>query len=210
MPDVQPDSSATRRLLERLQEGDPEALDRLLRRHRRPLLRFVEYHLDPRLRARLDASDVVQDAFVEAVRRVDDFLQRRPMPFHLWLRKTTYERLLHSHRDHRTRARRTVEREADWPERSSLLLARQFLDPKPSPSQQMEAHEVAERVRRAVEELGDADREILLLRHVDELPYEEIACLLEIEPAAARKRYGRAMIRLQQHLCKQGLLGEES
>jgi RNA polymerase sigma-70 factor (ECF subfamily) len=92
------------------------------------------------------------------------------------------------------------------PDRSSLLLARPLLSGGPSPSQQVAALEFADRVARAVAKLAEADREVLLMRHAEELPYEEIACLLEIEPAAARKRYGRALLRLQNVLSEHGLL----
>src|SRR5437868_4557918 len=170
------------------------------------MLAFIECHLDPMLRARFSGSDVVQDAQLEVVRRMEDYLKRRPMPFHLWVRKTAYQRLLNLQRDHRRRARRSVEREEVMPEGSSLLLVRPFLDPGPSPSAQLAAHEKAERIGQAVAKLAAADREILLMRHVEDLPYEEIGCLLDIEPAAARKRYGRALIRLPRPLSAFGLL----
>jgi RNA polymerase sigma-70 factor (ECF subfamily) len=128
------------------------------------------------------------------------------MPFHVWARKTTYERLLNLRRDHRHRARRSVDREVALPDRSSLLVARPLLARGSSPSQRLAARELAERISRAVAELTAADREILLMRHAEELPYEEIACLLEVAPVAARKRYGRALIRLQKVLSDHGLL----
>jgi RNA polymerase sigma-70 factor (ECF subfamily) len=206
MPDVKPDSAATCALLERIGGGDRQALESLLRRHRQQLCSFVDFHLDPRVRSRLDPSDVVQETQLEVVRRMDDFLKRRPMPFHLWVRKAAYEHLLRVRRDHCERARRSVGREIAWPDRSSLLLAQPLLDARPSPSSLLQAKELAERVSRAVAELSETDREILLLRDADELPYEEIACLLEIEPAAARKRYGRALIRLQKILTAHGLV----
>jgi RNA polymerase sigma-70 factor (ECF subfamily) len=205
MPDVQPDSAETAGLLERVERGDPDALDGLLRRHRPDLRSFVETHLDPRLRARVDPSDVVQDAQLEAARRMPDYLERRPMPFRLWLRKNAYERLLNLRRDH-TRARRSVGREEALPDRSSLLLAGPLLGGASTPSRQAAARERAERVARAVGRLGEADREVLLMRHAEKLPYDEIACLLDIEAAAARKRYGRALIRLQRALREEGLL----
>jgi RNA polymerase sigma-70 factor (ECF subfamily) len=177
----------------------------LLVRYRPDLQSFVDFHLDPPLRALVDPSDVVQEAQLEVVRRIDDFLARRPMPFHLWLRKTAYQRLLNLRRDHR-RARRSVEREEPWPARSSLLVARPLVPGGPSPSQHAQARERAERVGRAVAALAEDDREVLLMRHAQELPYEEIACLLDIQPAAARKRYGRALIRLQKVLADHGLL----
>jgi RNA polymerase sigma-70 factor (ECF subfamily) len=167
MPDVRADSAQTQDLLEQVARGDRQALDRLLERHRPDLHAFVEARLDPKLRARLDPSDVVQETQLEAVRRMDDFLRRRPMPFHLWVRKTAYERLLNLRRDHRRRARRSVDREEAFPEQSSLLLARPLLAGGPSPSQQIAARELAERVARAVAQLGEIDREILLMRHAE-------------------------------------------
>jgi RNA polymerase sigma-70 factor (ECF subfamily) len=204
MGEMQPDSAQTLRLLVQVSHGNAGALDRLLARHRPAIHAFVEVRLDPQLRARLDPSDVVQEAQLEVLRRMDDYLRRRPMPFHLWVRRTAYERLLNVRRDHR-RACRSVSREVALPDRSSLLLARPLLG-GPSPSQQLEARERADRIALAVAGLSEADREVLLMRHVEELGYEEIACLLGIETATARKRYGRALIRLQQALSDAGLL----
>jgi RNA polymerase sigma-70 factor (ECF subfamily) len=207
MTELTPDSAETLVLLEQVRGGDAHALDALLARHRPALGGFVACHLDSRLRARIDPSDVVQDVQLEAVRRIGPFLERRPMPFRLWLRKKAYDRLLNLRRDHLTRARRSVAREAALPDRSSLLLARPLLDAAPSPSQQLEAQELAERVSRAVAGLSEADRAVLLMRQAEELTFEEIACLLEVEPATARKRFGRALIRLQKALADSGLLG---
>jgi RNA polymerase sigma-70 factor (ECF subfamily) len=206
MPEVQPDSTQTRALLDGIRRGAPSALENLLARHRSELRDFIECHFDPRLRARVDPSDVVQDTQLELVRRMNDFLANQPMPFRLWLRKKAIDRLLNLRRDHVTRARRSVAREQRFPDRSSLLLARPLLARGASPSQHLQARELAERVSRAVARLVLADREILLLRHGEDLPFEEISCLLDIEPAAARKRFGRALIRLQKVLGEEGLL----
>lgn len=206
MTDVTPDSARTLALLDQLEEGDSQALGQLLARYRPDLRTFVDYHLDPRLRSRIDPSDVVQDAQLEVVRRINDYLERRPMPFYLWVRKTAYQRLLNLHRDHRRRGRRALDREVAWPDRSSLLLAKPLVKSVPSPSQDAEAREFAERVSRAVNDLPEADRQVLLMRHAEDLSYNEIGCLLDIEPAAARKRYGRALIRLQKVLDAHGLL----
>lgn len=207
MADVQPDSAQTRALLDRVAQHEAGALDELLVHHRAGLREFVEFHLDPRLRARIDPSDVVQETQMELVRRMNDFLAQRPMPFRLWMRKKAYERLLNLRRDHLQRQRRSVRREVAMPDRSSLLLARPLLAQVPTPSQEAEAHELSERISRAVAQLSDADREILLLRHAEDLPFEEIACVLDLEAAAARKRFGRALIRLQTLLRDEGLLG---
>ena len=206
MSEVKPDSAGTCALLEAIGRGSPEALEDLLERYRPELRAFVEFHFDARLRARADPSDIVQETHLEIVRRMDDFLSNRPMPFRLWLRKKAMERLLNLRRDHLTRARRSVAREQPLPDRSSLLLARPLLARGPSPSQQLGARELAERVSRAVARLSEADREILLLRHAEDLPFEEIGCVLDIEPATARKRFGRALIRLQNVLRDEGLV----
>ena len=206
MPEVRPDSAETRALLGRARGGDAGALPALLGRHRAELRRFVEFHLDPRLAPRVDPSDVVQETQMEAARRMDDYLARPPMPFRLWLRKKAYERLLDLRRNHLTRERRSVRREVAWPDRSSLLLARPLLAREPSPSQHAAARELAGRLARAVERLGEADREILLMRHAEDLPFDEIACLLDLTPEAARKRFGRALIRLRGVLKEEGLL----
>ncbi len=205
MADMKEDSARTTRLLEKVAAGDSAALNQLMARYHPDLLAFINCRMDPKVRARIDGSDVVQEAQLEAVRRIDDFLRRRPMPFHLWIRKTAYQRLLNLHRDHRRR-RRSVHREEVLPPATSSLLARSLLAKGASPSARMIAREEAEQVGRAVAQLAETDREILLMRHVEQSSYEEIACLLDIEPAAARKRYGRAMIRLQKLLSDLGLL----
>src|SRR5919201_2466011 len=127
MDGVMPDSDETRQLLDDLRAGDGRAFGRLFARHRPYLRRLVALRLDTRLRARLDPSDVVQDAQLEAFRRLPDYLERRPMPFRLWLRKTAQERLAMLARRHLGAARRTVAREVPLPEGSSVSLARQFL-----------------------------------------------------------------------------------
>ena len=206
MLEVKPDSAQTCKLLEQVSQGNRQALDRLLARHQPDLEAFSRIHLDTGLRARLDPSDLVQEVQLEAVERIHDYLERRPMPFHLWIRKTAYQRLLHLRNRRCNAARRSVVREVPLPDRSSLLLAAPLLAGGPSPSQQAESRELAERISQAVAELAEADRELLLMRHAQQMPYEEIALLLDVEPAAARKRYGRALIRLQKVLVKHGLL----
>ena len=199
------DSGPTRDLLDQVAHGNRQALEQLLDQHRPALRDFVDCHLDPGIRGRVDPSDVVQETHLEVVRRIDDYLAQRPMPFHLWLRKKAYDRLLNLRRDHR-RHRRSVDREVRWPARSSLLLAKPFLMRSGCPSQQLETRELAERAAAVVARLPEADREILLLRQAEGMSFEEIACLLDIEPAAARKRFGRALIRLQKALADANLL----
>ena len=204
MHEPKPDSGETLRLLERIRDGSP-AFDELFQRHRRSLRRAVALRFDPVLRARADPSDVVQEAQLEAFRRLPDFLDREPMPFHLWLRKTAQERLIMMRRRHIGASRRTVGQELALPNHSSVMLAQHILASSGSPSKLVTKEELARRVRQAIGKLPDNDREILLMRTYEGLAYDEIACVLEIEPATARKRYGRALIRLQKLLTQDGL-----
>jgi RNA polymerase sigma-70 factor, ECF subfamily len=206
MDEPTPDSAETRGLLEEARKGDRLGFDRLLARHRPDLLQFVALRMDRKLRGRLDPSDVVQDAHLEVHRRLGDFLDRRPMPFHIWLRKTAYERLLMARRQHVEAAQRAVRRERPLPDRSSLLFAQRILARGSTPSQSLGRRELARRVHQIFAELPDIDREILVMRNLEERSYHEIACILDIEPAAARKRHGRALIRLHDLLAKDDLM----
>lgn len=209
MPEMKPDSSSTKRLLSEAASGNRGAFGELFASHQDSLHRFIEVRLDRRLRARLDPSDVVQDTQLQAFRKLDDYLRRRPMPFRLWLQKTAYERLDKARRRHLRAARRSVERETPLADRSSRILAQQILD-KAGPSQRMSRNEVVRLVGEAIAELGQIDREILMMRSFERLTYDEIACILEVEPAAARKRYGRALLRLRKTLSDRGLFEDET
>jgi RNA polymerase sigma-70 factor (ECF subfamily) len=205
MPPAVIDEAELRGLLQQLQAGDRGALDRLLHRHRSYLLRVVELRMDHKLRGRLDPSDVVQEAQLEAACRIQEYLQREPMPFHIWLRKMAYERLLRLRRQHVEADCRSVDNEIPLPDGSSAMLARKILSREPSPSQQAVEQELARRLRQAMAALTENDREILLLRNFEGLTNSEAAQILDLEPAAASKRYGRALLRLRQLLLESGL-----
>jgi RNA polymerase sigma-70 factor (ECF subfamily) len=179
----------------------------LLARHRPGLRRFIGLRMDLKLRGRVDPSDVVQETQLEMFRRLPDFLARHPMPFHVWLRKTAYQRILMARRQHVDATGRAVGREVPIPDRSSLLLAQRFLPRGSTPSQRLDRHERARRVHELLAQLPEADREILVMRNLEERSYREIACMLEVDPAAARKRHGRALIRLHALLVQDGLTG---
>lgn len=204
MDSAHSDSSETRRLLGSVRKGDPSAFGRLFERHRDGLLVFLTNHFDPRLRARLDPSDVVQEAHLEAMRRFSDYLSRRPMPFRVWLWKTGYERLLMQRRRHLKADRRGVQHEENLPNHSSRGLARRLAMHGSSPSERMQRAERVEKVRRALARLSESDREILLMRNYEDMPYEEIGVLLDIAAAAARQRHGRALLRLSGFLSDAG------
>jgi RNA polymerase sigma-70 factor (ECF subfamily) len=204
------DSAETERLLNRIRAGEREAVDRLLEAHRSYLHKFVDVRLDPKLRPRLDASDVIQDAEMEALRRLESYLDHPVMPFRLWLRQLAYDRVLMARRQHIKASRRAVHREARLPERSSLLLAQRLFAAGPSPSQQILRRELADRVRRGVGQLPEAEREILIMRKLEGLSNQEVAQVLQVDPATASRRFGRAVIRLHEILQRTGLGGSES
>jgi RNA polymerase sigma-70 factor (ECF subfamily) len=205
MDEVPPDSPEIQHLVQRARVGDREAFEELFAGYRGYLHQFVELRLDPKLRARVDPSDIVQEAHLEAVRRLDDYLEQPPMPFRLWLRQLTLDRLLKIHRHHATTARRAVGREIPLPEQSSMLLAQHLLGAGSTPSQQVNRRELATRVRQAIAQLADADREILILRHFEGLSNPEVGQLLGLDPGTVSKRHGRAMLRLHKILFESGL-----
>ena len=194
------DSAETRELLRQVEDGDDSAFQRLFARHRAWLLELVRLRRDDRLRRKVDPSDLVQETQLEAVRRLPDFLQRRPMPFHLWLRKTAHERVIMMHRQYLDTGRRDLRREMPLPERSSVLLAQRIVASDVPPSQKVARSELARKVRRAVAQLPEADREILLMHTFEGLSYAEAAYILGITEESAKKRHGRALIRLQKLL----------
>jgi RNA polymerase sigma-70 factor (ECF subfamily) len=194
------DSAETLRLLGEVRVGQPGALDQLLARHRPYLRQLVGLRFDPPLRARVDPSDVVQEAQIEAVRRLSHYLEQPALPFRLWLRQIAHDRLLMVRRQHLGAACRTVARDVSLPDRSSLALARQLLAPGSSPSEQLSRRELTQRVHQALAQLPDADREVLLMRNFEGLSNQEVAQVLRINPGAASQRYGRALLRLRQIL----------
>jgi RNA polymerase sigma-70 factor (ECF subfamily) len=205
MDGIVPDSVETQRLLQQVRAGERLAFEQLFARHRSFLCRLIEVRLDPRLRARVDPSDVVQETHLEAYRRLPDYLARTPMPFRLWLRKTANERLLLLQRKHLGAARRAAGREVPLPDASSLQLARQLLAGGSTPSQRLDRQEQAATVRRALGRLSAGDRELLLLRNLEMLSNQEAAQVLGIDPGAASQRYGRALLRLRKLLIAGGI-----
>jgi RNA polymerase sigma-70 factor (ECF subfamily) len=199
------DSAEVLALLSQAKAGEKQAFDRLFALCEGQLRRFVDLRLDPKLRPRVDASDIVQEAHLEAFRRLDDFLEKPTLPFKLWLRQITLDRLLMMRRRHVGAARRSLAREAALPDGSSCALARQLIAANSTPSQQAGREELARHVREAVARLAEADREIILMRTFESLSFEEIAHVLGVEAAAVRKRHGRALLRLHKILTDDGL-----
>lgn len=195
-------SSEAARELAELRAGGKAAVAQLFDRYRSRLSRMALLRLDARLIGKVDVDDVLQDAFVEASRRIGRFLDRPTVPFFVWLRQLTGQILIDLHRRYLGAQMRDVNREVrldHWGTAgsgSALLLA-QLSDSLTSPSQCAVRNEAVEQLRVALESLGAVDREILFLRHLEELGNNEVADILGIDKGAASKRYVRALGRLR-------------
>ncbi len=200
-----PELPDTAELLNQARTGDADAVERLLGKHREPLRRMIDHRLDPALAARIDASDIVQDVLLEAHRRLSDYLRHPTMPFLLWLRHIARDHLIDAHRRHRVAQRRSLDREQPivpgvLADHSSIELAGQLLDGEPTPASAAIRHELQRRLEIAISQLDDADREIVLMRHGEQLSNQEVASILGLTEAAASMRYLRAVRRLREAL----------
>jgi RNA polymerase sigma-70 factor (ECF subfamily) len=210
MSEAAHDSAETLQLLEQLRAEQPTAFKTLEDQYTGFLLRIVELRMDPRLRRRIDPIDVVQESLLEIFRRLNEYLERRPMPFRLWVRETALERLLKLHRQHLQTQRRAIGREVSLPDHTSLVLIQCLQSRELSPSGKLNQAEVIQRVRETLDQLPETDRELLLLRTFEGLSTSEIAYQLGISTDAVNKRYGRALIHLREHLRKAGFGGSKS
>lgn len=197
-----PQSDVTAELLQKAREGENAAVEDLLGRHREAVRRMIHLRLDPAIAQRLDASDVVQDVLLEASRRLSEYLKAPAMPFHLWLRHLAKDHLIDAHRRHHLAQKRGVNRErplapADWAQRSSLELAAQLLDQEQTPASAAIQHELEDRLRSALDRLDEDDRDVILMRHYEQLSNQEVAASLGLTEAAASMRYLRAVRKLR-------------
>jgi len=197
-------------LLERADQGDPAAWQELLLRHQQRLRQMVAVRMDQRLAARLDPSDIVQEIFMDALRKMTDYLQDRPLPFYPWLRQLAWERLAKLHERHVLTQKRAADREQRWdgalPDESAIALAGRLLAPGSSPSQVLLRQELRGRVQAALAQLAERDREVLVMRYLEQLSIREIAAVLAVSEGAVKSRHLRALQRLRTLL--QSYLGE--
>jgi RNA polymerase sigma-70 factor, ECF subfamily len=182
--------------------GDGAALASLWERHRPRLRQVIQLRLDRRLRRRVDPSDVLQEAYIDLAVRLPDYARERPMPIFLWIRLVTVQRLMQVHRLHLGTALRDAGREVSLqagplPQASSASLAAQLLGRFTSASQAAVRAEQRLWLEQALNTMDAIDREIIVLRHFEELRNGEVAQVLGLSKAAASKRYVRAMMRLQ-------------
>jgi RNA polymerase sigma-70 factor, ECF subfamily len=178
------------------------AVAELIDRYREKLLRMISVRMDYRIRSKVDGEDILQDVYVESARRIDDYIRRPSVPFFIWLRQITRQVLIDTHRRYLETDKRDVRREAtpyaaEWSCAGSVFLATQLADSLTSPSQCAVRGEVVTRMNTAMEQLNHRDREVLVLRHLEELSNNEVAEVLRIDRYAASKRYLRALARLR-------------
>ncbi len=209
---IWPADDQTTTLLKAARAGDSDAVNRLLEKHRGPVRRLIEMRLDRKVRQRVDVSDVVQDVMIDASTRLSKYLDDPVMAFHLWLRQIASDRIIDTYRRHRGSAKRSMDREqpmaiAGGTDQSTIQLVLALCDPGLTPAAAANNREIANQVEQAIEELGDQDREIILMRHYEHLSNQEIAQILELTSAAASMRYLRTVRRLRELLDQSGTDG---
>jgi RNA polymerase sigma-70 factor (ECF subfamily) len=208
MSDASSDNpSEVGRLLVRAAAGDPEAWRALFDHDRERLRRMVALRMDRRLQGRIDPSDVIQDAHIEAMNRLPEYLRESNLPFFLWLRLIVGQRLRKLHRRHLGTQARDAGREVGLyqgalPEASSAALAARLLGHITQPSQAAVRAERRIRIETALNAMDTLDREILALRHFEQLSNREVAGALGLSPSTASKRYVRALQKLKEILAE--------
>ena len=187
--------------LERAKSGDQQAIAELFDSHRERLKRFVSIRLDPRLAGRVDASDVLQETYVDVHKRIHEYSEG-DLPFFLWLRLKVQHRLVDLHRYHLGARKRTAAKEISLgrgmaPMASSASLASRLLGKMTTASNAAMRAETRIRVQDALNQMDEIDREVLVLRHFEDLTNAEVSRVLSINPSAASNRYVRALKRLK-------------
>lgn len=202
------DRSDTAVLIDQARQGDAAASAALLERHRSRLRRMIAVRMDPRLGRRIDPSDVVQDTLAVAHRRLPRYLREEPLPFYPWLRAIAWNRLVDLHRQHVRAGQRAVDRERgeDWTlgDRSARLLADRLCGVTSAPSARLMREELRQRVRAAMLELPEPLREVLVLRHLEEMSVAEVAAVARVSEGTVKSRHFRALARLREILEEEG------
>ncbi|SIO60724.1 RNA polymerase sigma-70 factor, ECF subfamily [Singulisphaera sp. GP187] len=188
-------------LLRQVGDGDPEAMGRLLEKYRPRLKQMVAVRLDRRVSSRLDPSDVVRDALADAGMNLGEYLREPPLPFYPWLRRFAMERVIQLHRHHLYTDKRSSLREqtadAFLPDETTLQLADMLASSQSTPSQQVIRGELCQQVRQLLDRLAPRDREVLVLRYLEDLSFPEIASAVGLNEGAVKMRHLRALERIR-------------
>jgi RNA polymerase sigma-70 factor (ECF subfamily) len=197
------DSHDTTAMLDRVAAGNSPALEQLLSLHRPYLKRVIEMRMEPALRTRVDASDVAQETQIMITNGIEQFIKHRPTSFRIWIRRKALDQLKDQRRRHIGAMKRSTLMERNISDVSSIEIARKLLSS--SPSKMLGQIELREQVYGLIEQLSEIYREVLVLRHAEELTNAEVADLLDIDPNTARQRYGRALQKLHRLFTDNGI-----
>lgn len=192
-------------LLADLKAHDQEAFAKLFSIHRLRLKRMLANRIDARLLVRADLSDILQEAYIDALERIEHFLKKPELSFYVWLRQITIQRLIEVHRAHLLAEKRSVKSEMRFPQprlnsTASHSWAKELVASQVSPSDAAIQDELVEKVEQSLNSMDPMDQEVLALRHFEELKNSEVASVLGLSPAAASNRYVRALKRLREAL----------
>lgn len=196
------ESKEIRELIQRVAAGDKTALDELFSRYRDRLKRMVRLRMSRRLQGRVDDSDVLQESYLEISRKLSEYLNNPSVPFFLWLRHMTGLKLAEIHRRHLGTQMRDADREVSLhrgalPEADSVSLAAHFLGQLTSPSEAAMKAEMRIKLQEVLNSMDPMDREVIALRHFEQLSGNEAAEVLGLSKTGASSRYVRAMTRLK-------------
>ena len=188
-------------LLARMRGGSQEALAEVFSHYRERLRRIVQFRIDYRIAPRVSDSDVLQETYIAAAKRLGHFSQQQEMPAFLWLRLLVGQQLIDLHRQHLQAEMRDARKEVSLQQNApsphtSMAIAAQLIVPLTAVSEVVARAERIEQLEAKLNQMDPIDREVIALRHFEELSNVETANVLGIEPAAASKRYLRAMSRL--------------
>ena len=201
-PNRHPELPAESTIDQALREKGDEALAKYFSVFQPRLKQIIRFRLDRRLLARVSESDVIQETYVRAAKRIDHFLEQPDLPFFVWLRLEVQQKLHELHRFHLGAAKRDARAEVSLASpnknhgQTSMCLARHLAAQITSPSLVVQREEQLEFLKRALDEMNETDREVIALRHFEELSNVETAQVLGLQPSAASKRYLRALKRI--------------
>ena len=196
------EESPTNEFVKRALAGEEAAMAELFEMYRDRLRRMVDLRMHPRIQGRCDPSDVIQEAFIDVAQQLPNYAKNPELPFYLWMRLITGQRLAKVHRQHLGTAKRDAKREVTIPaefapEASTFNLASFFAGSMTSPSKHLIRDELRGRIQAVLDEMEVHDREVLALRHFEELTIRESALVLGISETAASSRYRRAILRIK-------------
>lgn len=201
-PEFYASESEIQQLFRRARERDPSALNALFSRFREPLKRVIRLRLNPKLNGRVDDSDIVQEVMVDALSKFENYSHAPQLPVFLWLRRLTCLKIAEAHRNHLECQMRDVRREISFSQRNlaevnSESLANWLLEDSAAAPERIVLAESVERMRRGIEKLSPEDRELIALKHFEQLTFTEIAAVVELPRSTVGRQYLRALNRLR-------------